>query len=114
MSVILEIIDTPEAAQGVRLTYILCKLKNSGTEDIKNLFLKVVDSTVFHQLIVYHAPSATSDCLNASAKVHNYTDGNYIFPAGTEKVIRFITWHIKNNSPTGNNNVNTNFGYELL
>ena len=114
MTVILEIIDTPEAAQGVALTNVICTLKNTGTEDIENLYLKVIDAVVFSKLYSYWAASSYLSCLNVSAKIWNFTDGNYIFPAGTEKNIKFRDWDIKADAPTGDNQVNTNFGYELV
>lgn len=112
MSVELQIIEVPAISRGWTGN-ITCKLKNSGTENVTEVHLKVIDAVIYSALRI-HAPSGEENCLNVfsgSIIETDYSSKN--FPAGTERTIFFDTYNIKADAPIDVHNVSTHFQYEV-
>lgn len=110
MTVILKIVDVPLMSQGWTGALDV-KLENSGDENVKQVKIKVVDSVIFTDIKVYDGGGYRT-CLNVfnTNWVENRDDGNYNFPAGTEKKIRLLPT-IKDDAPVEVHDVETHFQF---
>jgi len=91
-------------------------LTNSGTENVRNLQLKVVDSAVFSVLAIAADNGATHSetCLNVfnADYIRNYTNGDKNFPAGTSKNV-YMYYTVKGDAPIQVNDLACFWQYEI-
>lgn len=91
-------------------------LTNSGTENARNVKLKVTDSLVFTALAIAAVNGAahSASCLNVfnADYIKNYTEGNKNFPAGTTKNV-YMYYTIKAAAPIQVHNLTCDFQYEV-
>ena len=107
MSVIITIADK-NWTQGYTTGTIYVPFTNSGTESVKNVRLKVVDSVVFQTLQQFYGSSWYS-CLNTYGDFLNFTGGT--LPAGQTKSAQ-LRAVIKAAAPIQTHNIQCFFGYE--
>ena len=119
MSVELQIINFPPLSQGWGKDNVFPKLKNSGSENVTSVKLKVVDAVVF-DFMRYCADAACTwipVCLNVfpsgASYIWNRDDGNRNFPAGTEKTVCLYEVEIKDAAPVEVHNISTFFQYAV-
>jgi hypothetical protein len=115
MSVELQVIDFPVMSQGWWGT-IEANIKNTGTENVENVYLKVVDPgmVVFSSINVYYDLTHNVSCRNAfsSQTIHNFDDNNKKFPAGSTKQIKFSVV-IQDDAPVAIHTLSTFFKYAV-
>jgi hypothetical protein len=91
-------------------------LTNSGTENVRNIQLKVLDSAVFTVLAVAAENGAVHQetCLNVfnADDIKNYTDGNKNFPGSTTKNI-YMYYTVKGDAPIQVNDLVCYWQYEI-
>ena len=115
MTVVLEIIDIPPVSQGYTGDNIEAKLENSGTENVKNVDIKVIDAVIYTAISIYIGAGGTPyTCLNTFTGyyIHNFDDSNNNFPAGTTKLVKFYIV-TKADAPVAINDVSTHFTFEV-
>lgn len=129
MAVELQIVNFPALSQGWS-GYVTAKLANTGTENVRNVKVKVVDTLVFDVLKICSAfwtgaywncvncgtgyPEFSSDCLNIySGYLCNRDSLDRNFPAGATHSLGFYTLTVKADAPVQVNTLSTFFQFEV-
>lgn len=113
MSVELKIIGNPITSQGEHLVEANATLKNSGTENVRNVTVKVIDTDIFDDLMI-RTTVGVSTILNVfGGYIKNMDDVSGNFPAGTEKAIQYWQYDVKADAPVNVHIVPTHFTYEV-
>jgi len=104
-------------SQGQYAENVYILLKNSGTENAKDVRVRVNDAIVFQQLHVHYTTLNTINILNywglPSQSLWNFSTGNRLFPAGTQYAIKFSTVKIKESAPVTIHDIETLFTYTV-
>ena len=117
MSVILQI-ATFIVSQGWNGKHHIA-ITNSGDENIDDIFIKIIDSSVFDALEL-HGPDGQSSCLNTftADTIYTYTteDGAGVattIPASSTRYIYFIVIDVKDAAPIQDNPLVCYFQYRV-